>query len=458
MATIHRENIGVLNDRITVQLDKGDYLPQFEKALKDYSRKASLPGFRKGMVPSGLIKKMHGQSILTEEVFKTVEKELNEYLKSEKLDLFGQPISDNTQELKIDANEPREYSFDFEVGLKPEVSLTLLEDGFAFTRYGVKVEDSEVDEEVKRLQQKAGETREIEVVSTENDILHLVFSPSDSEGSLTEGAEPKTEKFILSYFAPATRKQLTGKKAGDTLVIKLSEALEEKELEWMTRNWELGEGAQDRYYVIRIEKIEEIIPKELTEDLFNEVYPGSGIKTEEEFRERIRKDDEQYWAQEAGKRLDNEIFEKLVHETPLELPVAYFKKWIKRDAEEPRTDEEVEARYGQFEHEMRWSLISGKIIADQGIEVTPEELREDFKDRIRAYFGPNADDQTAEGRLDQFADSMLRDEKAVNETYTKLLTTKLFRWLREKAQIEEKEVTANEFLALPHNHHHHEHA
>lgn len=458
MATIHRENIGVLNDRITVQLAQGDYMPQFQKALKDYSRKASLPGFRKGMVPAGLIKKMHGESILAEEVTKTVEKELSEYLKSEKLDLFGQPISENREEVKMDVNEPRDYTFDFEVGLKPEVSLAILDSGFSFTRYKIKVTDAEVDEEVKRVRQKAGETREIEVVGSENDVLHLAFTPSDADGKVAEGTEAKTEKFILSFFAPDTRTQLMGKKPGDVLVIRLSEALEDKELDWMTRNWELGEGAGDRYYEIRIDKIEEIVPRELTEDLFNEVYPGSEIKTEEEFRARILKDDENYWAQEAGKRLDNEIFEKLVHETPLEFPVAYFKKWIKRDGEQPKTDEEVEAQYGQFEHDMRWSLISGKIIADQGIEVSPEELREDFKDRIRAYFGPSADEQAADGRLDQFADSMLRDEKAVNETYSKLITTKLFHWLREKAQIEEKELTADEFLALPHNHHHHEHA
>ena len=455
MATIHRENIGVLNDRIRVQLEKGDYMPQFEKALKEYSRKASLPGFRKGMVPSGLIKKMHGQSLLAEEVIRTVEKELGDYLKSEKLDIFGQPISDNVEEVKVDVNDPGEYSFDFEVGLKPEVSLDILDKDFHFTRYKVNISDAEVEEEVKRVRNKAGESQQIEAVATETDILHLVFVPSDENGEVAEDAPEKKEKFIVSYFAPDTRAKLIGSKAGDTLVVRLGEALEEKELEWMTRNWGLDEGAADSHYRITIEKIEQIVPRELTEDLFNEVYPGSGIKTEEEFRARILKDDEHYWAQEAGKRLDNEIFEKLVHETPLELPVGYFKKWIKRDGEKPKTDEEVEAQYGQFEHEMRWNLISGKIIADQQLEVTAEEVREDFINRIRAYFGPGAGDQEADGRLDQFADQMLQDQKAVNETYNKLLTTKLFHWLRDKAVIDEKEVTADEFVALPHNHHHH---
>lgn len=458
MATIHRENIGLLNDRITVQVEQGDYMPQFEKALKDYSRKASMPGFRKGMVPTGLIKKMHGQSILTEEVVRTVENELSNYLQAEKLDLFGQPISDNREEVKVDVNAPSDYAFDFEIGLKPEFSITPLENDFNFTRYKIKVVDQEVTEEVERLQKKAGESREIEAVTTEDDILNLQFIPSDEKGETAEDAEGKSEKFIVSYFAPAVRETLKGKKAGDTLVVKLSEALEEKELDWLIRNWKLEEEAKDAYYLLKIEKVEEIIPKELTEDLFNEVYPGSGIKTEAEFRERIRQDDERYWAQEAGKRLDNEIFEKLVHETSLELPVSYFKKWIKRDGEQLKTDEEVEAQYGRFEHEMRWSLISGKIISDNGIEVSPEALREDFKDRLKAYFGPNANDIADDGRLDQFADSMMKDEKAVNETYNKLLTGKLFNWLREKATIEEKEVTADEFLALPHNHHHHEHA
>src|SRR5690606_5060160 len=130
---------------------------------------------------------------------------------------------------------------------------------------------------------------------------------------------------------------------------------------------------------VTIENIEEIIPRELGEDFYKEIYPGSDIKTEEDFRAQVRKDNEAYWERESRNRLDHDIFEKLVHETPIELPENFLKKMLKQDGEKIKTDEEVSEVYPQFEHEMRWSLISGKIIKDNELDVTPEELQQNFR-------------------------------------------------------------------------------
>src|ERR1700680_4612925 len=127
MATVTRENIGLLNDKLTVRVAKNDYLPSFEKALKDYSKKANIPGFRKGMVPAGLIKKMYGNSVFTDEVLKSVEKELTNFMSSEKLNIFAQPLPlPENDARQIDMNKPDEYSFAFEVGLKPDFALAEL--------------------------------------------------------------------------------------------------------------------------------------------------------------------------------------------------------------------------------------------------------------------------------------------------------------------------------------------
>src|ERR1700720_803572 len=127
MATVTRENIGLLTDKITVNIAKGDYLPSFEKALKNYSKQANIPGFRKGMVPAGLIKKMYGNSVFTDEVLRTVEKELTTYMSNEKLEIFAQPLPlPENDARQIDMNKPDEYSFAFEVGLKPDFVLAEL--------------------------------------------------------------------------------------------------------------------------------------------------------------------------------------------------------------------------------------------------------------------------------------------------------------------------------------------
>src|SRR5690606_20133566 len=149
MATVTRENIGLLNDKITVKVNQEDYLPNFDKAVKQFSKAANIPGFRKGMVPAGMVKKMHGQALFADEVLKTVEKELMGYLQNEKLDIFAQPLSLDKESKNLDYSKPEEYAFDFEVGLKPAFEVSPLESGkTALTRYKIKATDKEVDEEV----------------------------------------------------------------------------------------------------------------------------------------------------------------------------------------------------------------------------------------------------------------------------------------------------------------------
>ena len=162
MATVTRENIGELNDRLTVKVSKEDYFSSFEKSLKQYSKSASLPGFRKGMVPAGLIKKMHGQSVFTEEVLKAVEKELNRFMDEEKLDIFAQPLplADNDPS-QLDVNNPTEYTFGFEVGLKPDFKVADLSNE-KVTQYKVKVTAEQVTEQLERMQKAYGKKKDPE--------------------------------------------------------------------------------------------------------------------------------------------------------------------------------------------------------------------------------------------------------------------------------------------------------
>src|SRR6476619_6491573 len=153
MATVVRENIGLLNDKLTVKLNKEDYFPSFEKKLKEYSKTANIPGFRKGMVPTGMIKKMYGTSIYTDEVLKTVEKQLYTYLDTVKPDIFAQPLALDADIRKLDLNNPDEYEFGFEIGLKPQFQIAPL-DKADVTFHKVKVTDEMIEEEVERMRVK----------------------------------------------------------------------------------------------------------------------------------------------------------------------------------------------------------------------------------------------------------------------------------------------------------------
>ena len=198
MATVTRENIGLLTDKIVVNVSKNDYLPSFEKSLKQYGKQANIPGFRKGMVPAGLIKKMYGSSVFTDEVLRTVEKELTTYMSNEKLEIFAQPLPlpDNDAR-QIDVSNTTDYTFSFEVGLKPAFSLADL--GKApLTFYKVDVTPEMIDEEIERHQTRNGKMTEPETVASDDNVLNLHFTETDAAGTVLEGALKKIIHFWLN--------------------------------------------------------------------------------------------------------------------------------------------------------------------------------------------------------------------------------------------------------------------
>jgi trigger factor len=245
MSSVSRENIGLLNDKITVRVAKDDYLPSFEKALKDYSKKANIPGFRKGMVPPTLIKKMYGHSVFTDEVLRSVEKELTNYMVNEKLEIFAQPLPLPENDAKqIDMSRPDEYAFAFEVGLKPAFGLPDL-DKLQPEKFMIKVTDEMIDQEIERLQVRNGKMTEPETVAGDDYILNLNFVETDEQGHAVEGGIHKDNSLLVKYFKEDFRANWTGKRKDDLLVVQLNKAFDEKEREWMIDDLGLGKTDSD---------------------------------------------------------------------------------------------------------------------------------------------------------------------------------------------------------------------
>ena len=198
MASVTKENIGNLHDKLTVKVSKEDYLPSFEKAIKDYSKKANIPGFRKGMVPAGMVKKMYGASIFYDEVIKSVEKELKNYLVTEKPEIFAQPLPMESDLRKLDMNQPSDYEFPFEIGLKPPVTLDALSTAKT-TFYKVKTTPEMVNEEVEKVVTTNGDLKDVETVSSPENVLNVQFEESDAEGNVAEGGISKDNSILLKY-------------------------------------------------------------------------------------------------------------------------------------------------------------------------------------------------------------------------------------------------------------------
>lgn len=458
MATVTKENIGLLHEKLTVKLEKTDYLPSFEKALKEYSKKANIPGFRKGMVPSGLIKKMYGPSLFTDEVLKSVDRELIGYLQNDKLDIFAQPLPLESDFRQLDVNNPADYTFHFEIGMKPEFQLPDLAKAKT-TRYVVTVTDEMVENEITRLQNRYGNMKDEETVTTEDNVLNVLFTETDASGNEVEPGIKKDNSILVKYFAENFRKKWMGKKTGDSENVQLKNAFDEKEREWIIGDLGLNKddaSSAERYFKIEITKIGLMEKRELNEEFFNQLYPNQEVKTEEDFRNKIKEEIQAYWNGQATNQIHDQVFHQLVDHTEIKFPEGFLKKWVKSQGETPKTDEEVEAEFPKFISQLKWTLISDKIVQDNAIQVSPDEIRSFAKQQLFSYMGGAnlSDDQPW---VADYVEKMMKDRKYVEDAYSRLQTQKIFEWAATQVKPADKDITADDFTKMVEEHQHHHH-
>jgi trigger factor len=461
MATITKENIGLLHDKLTLKLEKADYLPSFEKVLKDYSKKANIPGFRKGQVPAGLIKKMYGHSLFADEVLRTVDRELGNYLETDKLDIFAQPLPMEMDIRQLDVNNPADYTFHFEVGMKPDFNLPNW-DKATTTRYKVTVTDEMIDAEVSRLQNRYGNMKDEEAVVTEENVVNVTFIETDADGKEVEGGIKKDNSLLVKYFSEPFRPNLMGRKAEDTLLIQLQSSFDEKEREWIISDLGISkdEPLAEKYFKIIITKVGLLEKKELNEEFFEQLYPGQEIKTEAGFRNKISEGIQAYWDGQARNQIHDQIYHELTDHTQIEFPEGFLKKWVRTQGEQAsknpvvKTDEEVEKEFPVFLNQLKWTLITDKIVRENGIQVMPDEIKNFAKQQLFSYMGAGnlSDDQPW---VNDYTEKMMKDRKFVEDAYTRIQTQKIFEWAETQVKPTEKEISAEEFTKMVEAHHHH---
>ena len=455
MATVVRENIGLLHDKLVVKVSKDDYFPSFDKKLKEYSKTANIPGFRKGMVPVGMVKKMYGNSIFTDEVIKTVEKELYNYLNTEKPEIFAQPLPLTNDVAQMDINNPSDYEFGFEMGLKPEYTLAEISKA-KITLHKVTATDAMVEEEINRMQIKGGKMMEPETVDNEENVLNILFKESDKEGGNVEEGVTKENSVILKYLTAATQKKFMGKKVGDTITVQLSKAFDEDKLAMILQDLGFEKddaAAAKKYFNLEIVKIGLVEKRLLNEEFFKEIYPAKDINNEGELKAAIKEEIQQYWDAQSRNQLQDQLYHYLIDETKMEFPADFLKRWLQTGGEKPKSAEEAENEFPSFSNQLKWTLISDKLVQDNKLQVTNEELRDSMKAEIMKYFGAMSmgEDTTW---IESYIDRMMKDEKQVDASYRRLITDKLFNFVEAQVKPKEKSVTGEELNAMMHNHQH----
>jgi trigger factor len=300
---------------------------------------------------------------------------------------------------------------------------------------------------------------EPETVSGEDNVLNISFIELDESGNEKEGGIRKDNSLLVKYFSAGFREQLTGKKKDDILDSKLSEALEGKELEWVLQDLGFGkndEEAAAKNFRLLITKVGHVEKAKMDEAFFNAAYPGKNITTEAELREAIRADIEKYWEGQSQNHLQHMLYHLLVEHTKIDFPESFLKKWMQHSGETAKTEQQVEEEYPAFVNQLKWTLITDKIMREQSIEVTPDDIRGFARQQLFGYMGMNAMD-AEQPWINDYLNKMMQDKKFVEDAYHRIQTEKVFQWAVENVRTEEKQISPEEFTAhlKEHEHHHH---
>jgi trigger factor len=460
MATVTQQDVAPLHKQISITLQKEDYFPSFEKSLKDYSKKANIPGFRKGMVPAGLIKKMYGSSLFTDEVLRTVDKEIFKYLETEKLDIFAQPLPVDMNLQQLDVNSPANYTFTFEVGMKPEVRLPELGQE-SLKRYQVIISDEMLNEEVERIRNRYGNMSEPESVGSDETVLNVTFIETDAAGNEVEGGIRKDNSILVKYLKESFRGSVLGKKKDDTIQLSLDEAFEEKEKQAILQDLEL-DTATGKHFKLLITKLGLVEPKELNEEFFTQLFPDQEVKTEEDFRNRVRQELQKQWDGESRNQLQHSLYHMLLERSQIDFPEAFLKRWLKtqnadgNSQQEPKTDEQVEAEFPTFINQLKWTLIMEELQKKGNIQVQQQDIRQFAKQQLLGYMGMAAMDDEQDWVRD-YIDRMMKDRKYVEDAFNRIQTQQIFDWAETQVNAVETPISKEEFLHMNEEHQHKHH-
>ncbi|MGB5648303.1 trigger factor [Muriicola sp.] len=433
---ITKEQIDNLNAVVKVAITKEDYQDKVEKILKDYRKQANIPGFRKGQVPMGLIKKQYGKAVLVDEVNKLLQDNLNKYLNEEKLDVLGNPLPKQQDSFDWDRDE---LAFEFELGLAPEFDASL-KTKKPVVQYKIVADKKMIDEQLERIQKQYGKLISKKVVGKKDELT----------GTFVNEAEEIEHKSTVELDKIKNKKALdalVGKKPGDVVTLKTKGLF--KEDYFLSGALGINRDKADKLAIevnFTIEEINERQPAELNQELFDKLFGKDTITSVKALRDRLKEDAEKQFEQQADQKLLNDVTERLIETTKFDLPSGFLKKWIQMTGEKPLSEEEAHDEYEKSEKGLRYQLIEGKIIKDHQVEISFDELKEFAKGFIKSQMAQYGQMNPAEEELDAIAGRVMSNQEEVKRLSEQLMSQKLLTLYKEKANLKVKEVTYENFV------------
>ncbi len=449
---ITRENIDELNAILTVSIEKNDYEANVNDVLKNYRKKANMPGFRPGMVPAGLIKKMYGKAALAEEVNKILSKSLTDYIISENLNVLGEPLPNDEKQQTIDWDNQADFSFAFDVAVAPEFDVKL-EDLAALPYYNIVADEAMVEKQLDAYASRLGQNLVVEAIE-EKDTVRGTFVQLGEDGSELEGGIV-AEKVVIAIDLmkdEEIKASFIGKKAGDVVVFDPVKAYDNRHevSHLLNISHEAAEILSGNFSfaiieVLRFEKAE------LNQDLFSKIYgEDSGIATIEEFRARVKSEIEENFGYSSNYKFALDSRNTLLKAISLELPEAFLKRWIKV-TNEKMTDEQIEGDFDNFKVDLRWQLIKDKIAKDNNLKITEDDVYALAKEMAVMQFRQYGLNNVGDEHIESYANHMLKSDEERRKLVARKMEDVIVATIKEKVSLDVKEISYDEFNKMLEN-------
>lgn len=440
---ITKQDIDGLNAEIKINLTPADYEARVNDAIKKVQRQASMPGFRPGKVPAGLIKKQYGTQIMVDEINKLLNDAIYKYIEENNLEILGNPLPKD--QTAVDFEKQKDFEFVYQVGLAPQFDVKL-DDKHTFTFKTVKVDDELVDKYVKDVRRNHGKPVNPEVAG-EKDVVFVDINELDENGNIKPGGIFKSTSVSAERIKTEKGKvKIIGAKKEDKIVVNVDDLYDTA----LDKSVSLGldkEAAEQTHCDLQltVKNIARLEDADVNQELFDKVYGPGVVNSEEEFRNKIREELAMMFNADSERFLKTEVEKQLVEKLNLKLPDEFLKRWLMAVNEKPITQEELEKDYPNYAKAMQWRLIENKIIKDNEIKVDAEEAKEEAKAFIRgeyARYGQVAQDEDVE----KIAKDLLSKEKEAQKIFENLYSKKVLDLIKQKCTLQTKELSYDEFF------------
>ena len=441
------QNMDKVSALLTVKIEKADYQEQVDKSLKTLRHKAQIPGFRKGMVPASLIKKMYGKSVMAEEVDKVLRDGVYNYIKENKVNMLGEPLPNEEKQQPIDFDAAEEFEFVFDIALAPEFSAEVsTEDKVDY--YTIGVSDETIDSQVNMYAQRNGKYEKVDEYQ-DKDMLKGLLVQLDEEGNANEnGIRVEGAVLMPSYMKNDEQKAVFAQaKVNDVLVFNPATAYDGNAVELASLLKIDKDIAKDvkSNFSYQVEEITRFVPGELNQELFDQVFGEGIVKTEEEFRAKIKEELAARFVADSDYKFLLDVRKLLMEKVgKLEYPDALLKRIMLLNNQE-KGEEYVAENYDKSIEELTWHLIKEKLVEKNEVKVEQDDVLQMAKDTAKAQFVQYGMLSVPEDVINNYAQEMLKKKETVNNLVNRVVENKLVAALKAQVTVENKTVSLEEF-------------